>query len=152
MIWVSTRFTPSWPLARLVAIVIGSWDLAVPLSTTRPPTVFTTMSVSFNPLSEAMAALTLPVVTVSLTTFMLPVDPVVWVVVVLDDETSVLGVVVVVVVVTVLAGCEGVLLAPELLYALLVPDLVQPAAAARTKAAAQGMRRFMTSPVYGMGN
>src|SRR5258708_39935386 len=101
------------------------------------------MSVSFNPLSEERAAFTLPVVTVSLTTFVLPVDPVVCVVAVLDDETSVPGVafVVVVVVVTVVAGWAGVLLAPELLYALLVPDLVQPAAAAaRTRARSEERR------------
>jgi len=77
------------------------------------------------------------------TTFVLPVDPVVWVVAVLDEETSVDGVVVVVVVVvTVLADWAGVALAPELLYALLVPDLVQPAeaATASTRAAAHAVR------------
>src|SRR5205814_10495558 len=64
----STRATPSWRCATLVASAICSRDFAVPESVTTPSFVSTEMSASLRPVSEAKAALILPVCTVSVTT------------------------------------------------------------------------------------
>src|SRR5512132_686237 len=146
----STRCTPSWRWARLVAMEIWSCDLTVPASVTTPLFVVTEMSVSFIAESAAMAALILPVVTVSLTApVALPLLLVSEGVAVLaTDGDAVSGVVVedvvagvalsVLVVVTVVetvglpfaaAGCAAVASVPELLYAVEVRGLSQPAAA-----------------------
>src|SRR4051812_2598722 len=68
----STRVTPSWRCARLVAICTWSCDFTVPPSVTTPPSLFTLMSASLSPGSDENAAMILPLVTVSETTFVPP--------------------------------------------------------------------------------
>jgi hypothetical protein len=116
------------------------------------------MSASFIPVSAAIAAFTLPVVTVSATTLPPPaavgdaleVSVEAVVALVAGEDVSELVVAVEgVVVVVVVVELGAVALAPELLYpVLVVPGRLQPVATAAiaTSAEARTMR-FMTSPI-----